>query len=334
MNLPRLLPILILCFLYAISFGSRPAFAESLSLKVSPPLLKIDAVQPADTQAPFTIENQGNETITLTISYKFFKPEGENGQIAYIAQPDQTDKILLKKVQIVDKDGFAIDSFRLDPKEKKQLKLRILIDQNDPTDNYYFSAIFSTKPEQTTSDMQLARQDKTNTSFIGTGIAMNVLLTVGPQLPPQTYIEEFSTPFYRKSGPVPFTVRIQNKGNQVISPKGVILITNMFGQTIGKVELPKTNILSGDIRALSNSNAALYNSTSEMDKPKQAVWPEKFLLGFYTAKLSLVISDEGPIYNKSIPFIAFPVNFVVGIIVGIILLLTIYFRLKKRLKDE
>ena len=132
---------------------------------------------------------------------------------------------------------------------------------------------------------------------------------------PDAVLEEFSTGFFYESGPVPFTIRIKNKGTHFIKPKGEILIKNMFGQSIGKLNLVSVNILSNSTRAISN-----------------ALWKEDFLLGFYTATLNISLSNDGPTFTKAIHFFSFPFQGLIVIVIVLISTIIIVNRVRTHMK--
>src|SRR5581483_11221742 len=114
-----------------------------------------------------------------------------------------------------------------------------------------------------------------------------------------------SVPWYLEKGPVPFVVRVFNDSDHVIAPQGEIVITNMYGQKIGKVELLPVNILSDSIRSMPDKNMSWdllqeQLSTQSKNQKMKAVWNEQFLLGLYSAKLRLKLSDSGPILRKTL----------------------------------
>jgi hypothetical protein len=96
----------------------------------------------------------------------------------------------------------------------------------------------------------------------------------------------------------------------------------MFGQLIGKVDLLPTNILATSSRYL----------PSDVNAATKAVWQEKFLLGWYSASLTVALSNTGPVYHRTIYFFALPIQVIVGIILGIILIMVIVYRVRKRLE--
>ena len=95
---------------------------------------------------------------------------------------------------------------------------------------------------------------------------------------------------------------------------GLVFIKNIFGQAVGKINIPSTYVLA-------NTNRAI-----------PLVWQENFLLGSYTAYLSIMFDTDGPIFGRVISFYSLPLLFILGIILGIIVLEIIFNRVKSRLK--
>jgi hypothetical protein len=347
--------LLILNTLYLILY-TNIAYANDITLSVSPSLLQINAIQPSDTKSPITLENPGDNSANIQVLFKpFHASRKENGEIEYVNNneiPDSYKKIL-SQIHITD-NGIITSNFELGPKQKKNLELQFTIPKNEAGSDYYFSVIFlasrsgnevgpsqqssTPKNEAILSPNGTSPQDQ-NFSTINAGIAINVLLSIGDKNHPQGAIEEFSAPAFLKSGPVDFTVRIKNTGSHVIRPIGIIFIKNMFGQTVGRIDLEPDNILSGSIRTLTDtqtaSNSALARqSLGDGGSTPKTIWPEHFLLGPYTATLNIAISDKGPIYNRSIIFLALPLHLILGIILGVLITITIFLRVKYHLKND
>lgn len=305
-------------------------YADGTSLTTFPTTLQLRAQAGADLRSGFSIQNKGNKTVKLNILLRPFKPDATNdGKVQFV---EGNDPELLKRIQIID-NSYAVSSIELGPKQTKNLALRVKLEPREPVTDYYFSVIFLT------SD-QLPKQEKSEdisiVSTTQTGIALNVLLAAGPKELPQGQIEEFSTPSsFRDSGPVPFTVKIRNHGVHFMTPKGVILVKNIFGQTVGRIDLQNTNILAGTSRSMIGTPYQLSakNTPTSPSYNGTAVWPEKFLLGLYTANLSLALSENGPVFNQTIRFIAFPskLMLILGIVTIVIILISL--RIRKKLKS-
>lgn len=307
------------------------AGAAGLSLGVSPPILQIEAMPPASVKAPVTIQNLGEETVDLKILLKpFTAGETENGEVSYIQDGQSlpgANPLIFENMQIFDGD-HSVNSVSLAPTQSKTLTFHIGVPKDEPFSDYYFSITFLS---------QNITNNNTNFSEGQAGISTNVLLSVGPKGKAKGEIEEFSSPLFLEKGPVPFTLRVKNTGGHFFAPTGSILIKNVFGQTVGKVDLLPVNILAGSIRAIPDSLQAPNATLSANTKYKMlntryphAFWPEGFLLGPYTAALTMALSSEGPILTQTVNFVAIPLQAIIGLIIAVIFVLIIRNRLKKQ----
>jgi hypothetical protein len=321
--------IVILLTIQIPSFRGQ-AQAENLSVQVAPSVLQIRTVPPANVQTPITITNDGTQTIDLRILFKIFKPAGDETGLLVYSNPqlssESQKETFLKNVHLVD-NGVSVNTITLGPKQRKDLQLHIDVNKDAKITDYYFSILFLSEPQK--NDEQDDSDTDSTSVYLQEGLSIPVLLAVGPKSEPDAYIEEFTAPLFSQTGPVPFKVRIKNSGTHFVTPKGAIMIKNLFGQTVGRVDLPPTNILSGTTRAFTNTQ-----TLPEPQKPPEIIWPEKFLLGFYTATISLAVSDDGPIYNRSIYFAAFPTQFIVGLFITIIAGGVFIYQIRKRLAKE
>ena len=297
----------VLVILVVLVVFPKRAFGEGLSLGVYPPIIQITAVPPAKIENPITLQNLSDHSVSLNIRLRpFTSSKKENGEVSYLSQNDffGENPLFFQHIQIVE-DDKPIQNLTLSPKQEKKLILDIEIPASEPLSDYYFSVLFISS----TTNESSANQSQ-NIAGIGT----NVLISVGPKGETKGFIEEFSTPNISEKGPVSFTLRLKNTGDHFITPKGEIRIKNMFGQTVGQVELKPENILSKTIRAISGR------------------WPETFILGPYSATLTLYLSDSGPKFERTIHFIGFPLKHIVGFIVAMLILVLIRNRIKKHLR--
>lgn len=301
--------------------------AQGVSLGVFPPIIQIQATPPTDVRTKIQIENLGQDSVDLKIGLKpFSASDKENGLVTYINDYALADPFIFDKMQMLDGET-SIDSLTLAPGQKKELTLEIALPQGEPLGDYYFSVIFISENQPLTNS---------NISQATAGIASNVLLSIGPKGPTQGNIEEFSAPLLVTKGPLPFTVRVKNTGDHFITTKGNIVIKNVFGQTVGKVDLLPVNILSLSVRSIpdslqsptANPPASFKTYLSSLDSIK-AVWPETFLFGPYTATLTIALSDQGPLFRRTINFYAFPLETLFAILVLILIIAVIVIRVRK-----
>lgn len=321
----------------------KSAFADGNYIKISPSTFRIEAKPPADIWAPFTIENQGDQPVNLMIGYKSFDPQAsENGNVVYLKNGEPItglDKKIFDKIQVVNEENISESQIALGPKQSEKLRLHIILPDGELTSDYYFSLLFLENPsEMNQNNLNQVNKTQDSISSIQTGLALNILLAIGNNEIPQADIDKFSSPWFVEGGPVFFNLTVFNNGSHFIMPKGTIFIKNMFGQTVGKISIPENVILAGTSRTLTSNeyqsaaNRALNLSVSnDQQNIPLLVWPENFLLGMYKATLSLSLSDNGPVYSRSIYFFAFPLNYLFTIIILVGIILYIYFRVKKKI---
>jgi len=308
------------------------AHAQSVDLGIYPPIIQIQATAPTNTTTPFFIQNFSDSTVDLNISVKpFTASPAEDGTVSFLDNLNSfPDPSLLQKVRVEDGEDNPIQTITLSPKQKRNLNLKIEIPQNQDKGDYYMSLIFTSKSEDST---------QANSSQASAAITSNILLSVGPVGETRGYVEDFSTSPLVTKGPLAFTIKVKNTSDHYITPKGDIVITNMFGQRVGKVNLLPVNILSNTVRRIPDSiqadaNSKQYASIQAIIEKNQfpvAVWPEKFLLGPYTASLTIALSDTGPLFKRSIVFFAFPTEYLLGIILIIIVIIFIIIRVKQKI---
>lgn len=307
--------------------------AQNLDLSVSPPIFQIELTPPANVKAEeeLTIENTGDEPLVLDLVLRAFEPsQAENGTLTLLDPqkpiPGANPRIV-ERIEILE-DDEPTTRVRLAPGQTKKLGIQITIPKDEPPSDYYLTLIFLSR--------QAADNETETSNAITTGgVGVNILLSVGPQSATTGILEEFSTPFFREHGPVPFTVRVKNTSQHFIYPEGVITIKNMFGQTIGQVELLPVNILAQSTRALPSAEQFAFlaereeaeNRLVEGEEASEellyedldlitptAFWNEHFLLGPYTATLELALSDEGPVIVRKIHFVGFPLYIILSLI--------------------
>lgn len=284
------------------------AYTSGYSLSINPPITKIKVNPPAKVRSEIKIKNPSDSPVNLGFVVKpFVANENNTNQVKYLLYADYTasNRNFLQKVKILENDQ-SVSKITLAPKQEKKLILLIDLPKEEKSIDHYFSLVFLTQ-----------NQDKLNSSYsqIVEGIATNVLVSIKPQ-GYKAEIQDFSTSSLVSGGPVKFNVKIKNIGDHFITTNGHILIKNIFGQTVGKVDLEPTNILT--------KSTAKVSSKGNND----IIWPEKFLLGSYRAKL-YVNYENSPTLLKEIRFLAMPTKQIIVLtIIGIIIIF-----IRKRAKN-
>lgn len=285
--------LLIVALIFAFcALSLSKAEAAEFSLGLYPPLLKIQAQIPAMIKAPITIQNLSDDSVNLDVLIKLLGTKNEN-----------EDKVFFSKIQVLDKTT-PIRNLSLGPKQKKDLFIKIDVDKNDPQKDYYFYIQFISKENKIDKEASYSQ-------ILG-GVSLSIMLSLGRQDPKAT-LEEFSSPVFIDRPSVPFVIKIKNTGQHFISPYGIITIKNFLKQTVSQIDIPLTNILK--------------ESTNSI----RVDWTKSFILGLYTATLDLSISEEGPVFSKSLSFFAFPVRPILVAVILILVVLLTFMRVKKKL---
>ncbi len=307
------LKIILLIALMLLTTFAQNASAQNFSTSVNPSVIKIRASSPSVVKAPINIYNSSDQNITYNIFLRPFKANSDfSGEPNFDPELSEEYKSFFEKVTISDQ-GKPLSELTVPPFQRKNLLLMIPVTDEVEQRDYYFTAIFLS---QTASG-----EAKTNIVLNKAGLGVNLLLTVGSDDKSTGAISKFTIPRFVSNGPVEAELEISNTSKHFVTSKGNLVIKNMFGQTVGNVEIEPTTILENSSRIIANSNGKL-------------AWNENFLLGIYKADLNVAISENGPLLHESKVFFALPVKGLL-VTVSLITILTWLIRaakLKNRIK--
>jgi hypothetical protein len=308
-NLKTIL-IFLISALFSVAYA-QSAFASEFSVGIYPPINKVIVDPGSNASIPIYIQNYDKEQVELEIKIKAFTFSSKfDGQAEIV--PDSTRlsadyENVISGVKVLDGDK-QINSLTLSPLERKGLVIDLEIPKNQPTKDYYVSLIAKSKASSL---------DQTNVSSIVAGIATNLLISVGKPESPTGIIQDFSTNIFDLKGPIKINLLLENTGKNVFSPKGTVIIKNIYGQVMGAMETVPVNILSHSSRFIPSLNSA---SKTEI------IWNEKNPLGLYQVELSLTLSPEGPLFKRKIYFIAAPIK---TLIIILAIIIAIFYLIKK-----
>lgn len=311
---------LFICLLSYLFIGSfrQLARAQSFDIGLYPPVIQIKAIAPISLKTSFQIQNYSDQTINLNIAIHPFRSSANNNgavNILWHQSLSGADNGISHKIQIFDEGGNLVTQISLAPKQSKKMFLHLGLPKDEPPGDYYFSLIFLSNTDQT---------NQNTSSFLQAGVAMNILLSIGPYKSPLGFLEKFATPFLVGNGPINIKILVANPNTYFINPKGNLVIYNLFNQIVGKVNLLPVNILAKSQRYLPDDKSGSLTN---------AVWNEKALLGIYRIKLSLLLTPSGPLFKQNIYFLALPYQAVLAIIIFCFLLTITILSIKERLKN-
>ncbi len=287
-------------------FLATHACAEESSLGIYPPIT-YQKIEPGEkVNISLNIQNFSSEAKTLDFSYLEFVPSSKsNGQIEYIKENERFTNFR-ENISLLF-ENQPIDRLLLSAQQKKDLLLKMQLPENQEAGDYTFSVIATERITERKAD---ERSALTNNRI---GIAANIIVSIPESTTSDWNIQDFSAKPFTESGPVHFTLLVENQNQNFIKPQGTIYIRNIFGQLVGKIALKSEVILAKSKRYLS--------SHYDTDNNLNLEWNEPFLLGSYQATVE--ISQNGESFNRSITFYAFPYRLFIILILVVILLLLI-----------
>lgn len=286
-------------------FAQTNDIENGQALEIAPPVisLKADPGQTITTQ--ISLRDVSRNSLIVKSQINDFVAADENGTPNLILEDEEeVDNIYSLKNWI---DPFQ--DMTLEPKEIKNLPVTIRVPKDAAPGGYYGVVRFTaTAPELQETGVSLSAS-----------LGALILVRVNGDVKQSVAIEEFSLSDDTRTGtlfestPLNFIVRIKNNGNVHEQPVGQITITDMFNNTVAKVNvnLEKRNILPDSIRRFESS----------LDK---SVLGNKKLFGRYKAELKVTYGDNSEVVTSNLEFWIIPyrliILFSIAFVTGFILL--------------
>jgi len=264
----------------------KVVFAQT-AIGISPLIFELTGNQGEVIENYLKIYNPSGDIIGIKMEVEDIAPSGEAGQVI-VELPETETYSLAKWIKT------EPEEFNLKPGEEKLVKFTITIPENAEPGGHYGTVLGGIKAV---------------TGAGGTGavvvqrVGALVLLTVPGAMKEELAVKDFSTPRYLEYGPIPFTIRFENKGTVHVKPTGYVTVTNWLGQKVGDAGFSPLNVLPGGVRKFETT----------LDKK----W---LLAGKYTATLSGSYGMSNiPFAPVVITFWAFPWKMGLGILIVLIL---------------
>ncbi len=266
---------------FFLTNGGKVYAQAGRSLTIIPPKFDGLFANPGDTAVEtLRVRNDSDTPVTYGIKIEDFTTSGEEGQV--VLEEGESDK----NFSLASWIEMETSDIVLQPLEERTISFVINVPRNAEPGGHYASILFQSTAEQIPGNAAVAQR-----------VGSLVLLRVSGNVDENAELLTFSTPNYQKSGPITFSMRVENKGNVHVQPQGTIIIKNMFGKKVAEIPLDSRNVLPGAVR--------------KMD----TVWNQERLLGRYTATL---ISQYGEGAKKNT--LSAAINFTVASPVAIVLI--------------
>jgi hypothetical protein len=300
-NIYRVVAVILLVFsASAISTIDVSAQANDnvITLGITPQLLEVTANPGEVITSTFRLTNASSENIAIKTVPKNFTPNGEEGAVNLTE--DDTTFAIASWINVLP------ETANIAANKTQDFEVSIDVPSNAEPGSHFGSVVFQTIPPENDEAAALISQE----------IAPVILVRIAGDTSEVAVIEEFKTgsSFYSNENSVEIISRIKNTGNVHFKPTGQIVIKNMFGSEVAKLDLDKKNVLPDSIRQFVNE------------------WQiDGFKIGRYTTELTLVTGDDNNIQTSKTSFTIFPYQTILPIAIALVLLIVVIYKGRRRL---
>ena len=296
----------VLSIVSSVVFLGNVALAQQqVSIKIEPAVID-ENVDPGQV-LPETLHvtNQDSQAKTFYLVAKDISGTNDNGQPIFADQPDEV-------YGITSWITFGVPSIVVPGGSEKDVTFSVKVPKG-ASPGGHFGAVF----------LSLDAKKPANT---GTGVGLQIGpiidLRVSGNIIEDAQIREFSTDKSVYGAPtVNFTTRIENLGNVLIKPHGLLEIVNMFGKKVYST-------------TINDSAAGIY--PKDIRSFPTAWTSDGIAFGRYQATESWLYGQNGnqTIY-QTVSFWVFPLNIILPILLGlIILILGFYFGVRTYIRSQ
>ena len=336
--------VLLVSFLFLIStflpssVAAQATDEGALNLVTSPIPISLITEPGSTVSAQLRVKNAGTKTETLQIGLMKFGAYEEEGKPKLVDREKGDD--------FFDWVSFSQNSFDVAPNEWKAISATINVPK-DAAFGYYYAITFSRAQKETVSGPR-------QTAIVGATATLVLLEVRVPNAKREVEVLEFSGDhkFYEFL-PVTFTVKLKNKGNVHVAPRGNIFISKGKNKDLAIVEMnpEKGNLLPDSNRIFEAKwidGFPLYSPKIENEKEihddrgnlvYKLKWDfsqtHKLRWGHYTANMLLVYDDgkRDQAIEGKVSFWVVPWRLAIGgIMIPIVPALLVYIFMKWRMK--
>lgn len=226
----KYLPLLILVIGGAIL--GEAVLAQSQTIAVSPLVFELSGNQGEVFENYLKVYNPSAGVMGVKMTVEDIAPSGEEGLV--IVEPAETESFSLARWIKTEPEEFD-----LEPGKEMMVKFTLTVPENAEPGGHYGTVVAGIKA--------ISGPGVTGAAIIQR-IGALVLLTVPGEMEENLAVKEFSAPKYSEYGPIPFTVKFENKGTVHTKPAGVITIADWRGKKIADINISSRNVLPTAVR--------------------------------------------------------------------------------------
>lgn len=294
----------------SIALALIPVFAKAAAL--TPGVMEITSERGQVVEQTVTVINAKAIDQTYFLGVMKFEPSEEGGIPKFITfEEDHTG--LPEWIQ------FPFSEFIVKANSKQEVKFTTAIPSDAKSGGYYAAVTVSEAPSDLVAD---------NGAVVEAKIASLVLLTVTGETNEKLALLEFKTTKSLASRvDVLYEFRLQNQGNVHVTPKGKVIVKDIFGRTVTKFD---ANSTSG--RVLPNSTRQFLVG-SETEKNLYETLKDQmrtFAIGPMTAELLLTYGNSEDVISSQISFWYLPWQIMLTDVVLVVLIILLYKLVRRR----
>ena len=272
-------------------------------IEISPALVELNGAKGGSYVINLTVTNVTATDLLYTVSVNDFTAKDESGTPQILLDSTLPESASIK--------GWvsAPSEFLLKSRESRKVTVQVTIPTNAEPGGHYGVVRFSGQAP--------------NVESTGVGLSASagtlLLIRVDGEIIEQATLSSFFTSLNDKqssffeTSPISFVTRIQNTGNIHIKPVGSIEIKNAFGSIVSTIPLnaERSNVLPDSIRRFNTQ----YN--------------EGWMIGYYTANLTLGYGTTGQAMTATISFWVIPYRLILATLLIVVTVGYILYRLVK-----
>ncbi len=285
---------------------AMPVLAQTEGLQMQPAIIEDRAEKGGLFKFNLTVTNIGATEKTFFLSAQDIRSVDENGRPIFADEGETTGYELSSWVNL---PGGSI---KLRAGESRTIPFNVEV-PHAASPGSHFAAIFFSDKEP--------RLDTTG-SAISIRVGTIVSLRVAGEARDEARIREFSTgKIVYGEAKVDFNSRVENMGNVLVRPRGIIEITNMFGKSVASVQI-------------NDEAAAVFPAAYRIFS---ALWESDALaFGRYQAVLSFSYGEEAKkTISETTSFWILPLGLIGSVLGGMFLLIVgVFFGIKMYIRRK
>lgn len=235
------------------------------------------------------VYNDLDAEITVNMEVQDFVAAGEQGQVLIKGAEDSGSYSLAKWVTLTPQ------TFTLAPRSSQMVEFTLRIPSDGEPGGHYASILASVSGSATAGGVGISQK-----------VGSLLLLSVAGEVSENLNIVDFNADSnFTEYGPEKLIARFRNDGSVHLKPRGFVIVKNVFGGEIAKLDLPQLNVLPQSAREVDVSLkdlgdqfgryeatlAAIYGATNEPLSAVTVYWviPYKLLAVYGAIILVLLI---------------------------------------------